>query len=103
MASRIDKVLDAARARLERIAADDVPGALKRGAVLVGYATLSSSTYPSAAYSYIDPSGNISPMQLFKSGEAPFRRERWGDAGGLTGYSAAAPFRSWWRGVKKER
>ena len=35
MASRIDKVLDAARARLDRMPADDVPGALKRGAVLV--------------------------------------------------------------------
>ena len=35
MSSRIDKVLDAARARLDRMPADDVPGALKRGAVLV--------------------------------------------------------------------
>jgi hypothetical protein len=51
----------------------------RRGAVLVGYVAMSSSTYPSAAYSYIDPAGNISTMQVFKSGEAPFRRERWGD------------------------
>lgn len=35
MSSRIDKVLDAARDRLDRMPADDVPGALKRGAVLV--------------------------------------------------------------------
>jgi rhodanese-related sulfurtransferase len=35
MSSRIDKVLDAARARLERMPAGDVPGALQRGAVLV--------------------------------------------------------------------
>jgi rhodanese-related sulfurtransferase len=35
MSSRIDKVLDAARARLERMPADGVPRALKRGAVLV--------------------------------------------------------------------
>jgi rhodanese-related sulfurtransferase len=35
MSSRIDKVLNAARARLERMPADDVPGALDRGAVLV--------------------------------------------------------------------
>ena len=35
MSSRIDEVLDAARARLDRMPADDVPGALKRGAVLV--------------------------------------------------------------------
>lgn len=35
MASRIDAVLEAARARLRRIAADDVPAALQRGAVLV--------------------------------------------------------------------
>jgi rhodanese-related sulfurtransferase len=35
MASRIDKVLDAARARLDRMPAKAVPGALERGAVLV--------------------------------------------------------------------
>jgi rhodanese-related sulfurtransferase len=35
MSSRIDKVLKAARARLERMPADGVPGALERGAVLV--------------------------------------------------------------------
>jgi hypothetical protein len=51
----------------------------RRGAVMVGYAALSNSTYPSAAYSYIDAAGEISAMQVFKSGEAPFRRERWGD------------------------
>jgi rhodanese-related sulfurtransferase len=33
--SRIDQVLDTARARLRRLAADDVPAALRRGAVLV--------------------------------------------------------------------
>jgi rhodanese-related sulfurtransferase len=33
--SRIDLVLDAARARLRRLAADEVPAALHRGAVLV--------------------------------------------------------------------
>jgi len=35
MASRIDNVLDAARARLRRLPANAVPGALERGAVLV--------------------------------------------------------------------
>jgi rhodanese-related sulfurtransferase len=35
MASRIDTVLDAARARFDRMPADAVPGALQRGAVLV--------------------------------------------------------------------
>lgn len=35
MPSRIDLVLDAARARLQRIEAADVPAALRRGAVLV--------------------------------------------------------------------
>ena len=35
MTSRIDKVLDAARARLQRMPADAVTEALKRGAVLV--------------------------------------------------------------------
>ncbi len=35
MTSRIDRVLDAARDRLRRLPAEDVPGALQRGAVLV--------------------------------------------------------------------
>ena len=35
MASRIDNVLDAARARLHRLPANAVPGALERGAILV--------------------------------------------------------------------
>jgi rhodanese-related sulfurtransferase len=35
MTSRIDKVLDAARARLHRLPAEDVPAALDRGALLV--------------------------------------------------------------------
>jgi rhodanese-related sulfurtransferase len=35
MTSRIDKVLDAARARLDRLQAKDVPAAIQRGAVLV--------------------------------------------------------------------
>lgn len=35
MASRIDKVLDAARDRLQRLPANAVPAALERGAVLV--------------------------------------------------------------------
>jgi rhodanese-related sulfurtransferase len=35
MASRIDKVLDSARDRLQRLPANAVPGALERGAVLV--------------------------------------------------------------------
>ena len=35
MTSRIDRVLDSARARLRRLHAKDVPGALRRGAVLV--------------------------------------------------------------------
>jgi rhodanese-related sulfurtransferase len=35
MSSRIDKVLEAARARLERMPANAVPAALERGAVLV--------------------------------------------------------------------
>lgn len=35
MTSRIDKVLETARGRLQRMPADAVPGALERGAVLV--------------------------------------------------------------------
>jgi rhodanese-related sulfurtransferase len=35
MTSRINKVLDAARARLDRLQAKDVPAAIQRGAVLV--------------------------------------------------------------------
>lgn len=33
--SRVDRLLDAARARLRRLTADELPGALRRGAVLV--------------------------------------------------------------------
>ncbi|MFZ0902550.1 MAG: sulfurtransferase, partial [Mycobacterium sp.] len=33
--SRIDQILDASRARLRRLAADEVPAALDRGALLV--------------------------------------------------------------------
>jgi rhodanese-related sulfurtransferase len=33
--SRVDQLLDTARTRLRRLAADDVPAALRRGAVLV--------------------------------------------------------------------
>lgn len=35
MASRIDEILEQARAKLSRLSADDVPAALARGAVLV--------------------------------------------------------------------
>jgi len=35
LASRIDRVLDDARARLTRLSAQDVPAALERGAILV--------------------------------------------------------------------
>ncbi|MGV0793363.1 rhodanese-like domain-containing protein [Mycolicibacterium sp. XJ1819] len=35
MASRIDRVLEQARARLRRLPADEVPAALQRGAILV--------------------------------------------------------------------
>jgi rhodanese-related sulfurtransferase len=35
VASRIDRVLETTRARLRRLSAGDVPGALRRGAVLV--------------------------------------------------------------------
>jgi rhodanese-related sulfurtransferase len=35
LASRIDRVLDEARARLNRLSAQDVPAALARGAILV--------------------------------------------------------------------
>jgi hypothetical protein len=50
-----------------------------RGAALVGYSVMSPTIYPSAAYSYIDPAGNVSAPVFLKSGEAPFRRSRWGD------------------------
>jgi len=50
-----------------------------RGAALVGYTVMSSAIYPSAAYTYIDASGNQSTAVILKDGEAPFRRERWGD------------------------
>jgi len=50
-----------------------------RGAALVGYSVMGSTIYPSAAYSYIDPAGNLSASVFLKAGEAPFKRGRWGD------------------------
>jgi len=50
-----------------------------RGEAVVAYTVMSSSIYPSAAYSYIDPSGNVSDPVFLKNGEAPFKRSRWGD------------------------
>jgi hypothetical protein len=49
------------------------------GAALIGYVVMGPSIYPSAAYSYIDPTGNISELAMLKSGEFPFKRSRWGD------------------------
>ncbi len=51
----------------------------RRGAALIGYVVMSPTIYPSAAYSYIDPAGNVSASAMVKNGEAPFKRERWGD------------------------
>ena len=51
----------------------------KSGAALVGYAVMSASIYPSAAYSYIDPAGKISESAMVKDGEASYKRSRWGD------------------------
>jgi len=49
------------------------------GAALVGYSMLNSSMYPSAAYCYIDPAGNVSAPAMVKSGEDWYSDIRWGD------------------------
>jgi len=49
------------------------------GAALIGYAIYTGSTYPSAAYSYIDPAGNLSASATMKSGESAYFFDRWGD------------------------
>ena len=49
------------------------------GAALVGYSTFNSSMYPSAAYRYIDPAGNVSEPAIVKDGEDWFGFFRWGD------------------------
>jgi hypothetical protein len=49
------------------------------GAALVGYSMLDASMFPSAAYRYIDPAGNVSAPVLAKSGEDWYQGFRWGD------------------------
>jgi hypothetical protein len=49
------------------------------GAAIVGYSTFSASIYPSAAYRYIDPSGNVSAPATVKNGENWYSYFRWGD------------------------
>jgi hypothetical protein len=51
----------------------------RNNAALVGYTITSSSIYPSAGYSYIDPAGNLSASGVVKNGEARFNGSRWGD------------------------
>jgi len=48
------------------------------GAVLIAYSMFSSSTYPSAGYSYIDPAGNLSAPAVLKRGDTPYVIDRWG-------------------------
>ena len=49
------------------------------GAALAGYSAFSDSIYPSAAYTYIDPAGNLSTSVTLKSGEDWYSGQRWGD------------------------
>jgi hypothetical protein len=49
------------------------------GAALVGYSTLNSSIYPSAAYRYIDAAGNVSESVTVKDGEGSYSFFPWGD------------------------
>jgi len=49
------------------------------GGALVGYSTMTASTYPSAACSYIDPNGNVSVPATVKTGEDWWGNYRWGD------------------------
>jgi hypothetical protein len=49
------------------------------GAALVGYSVMTASAYPSAACSYIDPTGKISAPAAVKGGEDWWGNYRWGD------------------------
>src|SRR5205085_11696846 len=52
----------------------------RAGGALIAYSAFSSSYYASAAYSYIDPAGNLSAPAMLKNGEAAYVRTlRWGD------------------------
>jgi len=50
------------------------------GAMVIGFSTFSSKTYPSAGYVYRDPNGNLSTTAELKTGEGSFLwSDRWGD------------------------
>jgi len=50
------------------------------GAMVIGFSTFSSKTYPAAGYVYRDPNGNVSTTAELKTGEGPFLwSDRWGD------------------------
>ena len=52
----------------------------RMGAVLVAYSTMSSTTYPSAAYAYLDPSGRLTASRSLRDGDsAILNTDRWGD------------------------
>jgi hypothetical protein len=50
------------------------------GGVLVAYSTMSSTTYPSTAYAYLDPSGRLTASRTLRDGDsAILNTDRWGD------------------------
>jgi hypothetical protein len=51
----------------------------KLGAALLSYSVFSSSIYPSAGYSYIDPLLNLSAPAILKNGEKVSPDSRWAD------------------------
>ena len=51
----------------------------KVGAALIAYSVFSASLYPSAGYSYIDPSNSLSVPALLKTSDGPSHNDRWAD------------------------
>jgi len=51
----------------------------RSGAMMIGFATFSSTQYPSAGYVYVDANGAMSSEGALKSGTTPITSTRWGD------------------------
>lgn len=52
----------------------------RNGGMLISYCVLSEATYPSAAYVYRDPAGQLSTAGVIRNGDSPIlSTDRWGD------------------------
>ena len=51
----------------------------RNGGVLVAYAQFNRAYYPSAGFTYVDPSSNATASTFLQQGEAPYNIDRWAD------------------------